>query len=332
MIIIIILIVLIYIEIINCIKIKYFSYDSYNLIYKTNIINKSQNNSFNFLIDTGSPYTWILGNKIKSSKFKKLPIENISIPFNNGDVDNFTMYDIKLYLNNISFDTKMGISYNDKINFVRLFDGMIGLGGFEANDENINHFKNRTIIYRMTNQKIIKNNIFSLYINKTNINKGDYNINGGDLIFGGIDNSKYEENIKWYDTKFFWSLNLSNITINKTLNINNIIKIDSGTEGFVFNKSVCDIIHEQIGGTYNENTGLYVFKDIDKVKNNISIYLNNDKFILTPNDYTYKFNNTFYSNFIVNNNNNIVLGLPFLRKYYSIYDFDNKKIGLAKSI
>lgn len=235
------------------------------------------------------------------------------------------MYDIKLYLNNISFDTKMGISYNDKINFVRLFDGMIGLGGFEADDENINHFKNRTII---------KNNIFSLYIYKTNINKGYYNINGGELIFGGIDNSKYEENIKWYDTKFFWSLDLSNITINETLNINinNIIKIDSGTEGFVFNKSICDIIHEKINVTYNKSTGLYVFKDIDKVKNNISIYLNNDKFILTPDDYTYKINNTFYSNFIVNNNNNIVLGLPFLRKYYSIYDFDNKKIGLAKSI
>lgn len=72
-------------------------------------------------------------------------------------------------------------------------------------------------------------------------------------------------------------------------------------------------------------------KDDKKLKN-ISIYLNNNEFILNPKDYTYMLNNTIYSRIIINNNNNIVLGLPFLQVYYSVYDFENKKIGLAKNI
>jgi hypothetical protein len=70
------------------------------------------------------------------------------------------------------------------------------------------------------------------------------------------------------------------------------------------------------------------------MKNNkdIRINLNGDDYILEPNDYTYILNKTIYSRIIINNNDNKVLGLPFLQKYYSIYDFQNKKVGLSKSI
>lgn len=106
--------------------------------------------------------------------------------------------------------------------------------------------------------------------------------------------------------------------------------MDSGTNGIVLNKEKCDKIHKQIGGYYDHISNSYIFKDDKKLKN-ISIYLNNDEFILTPKDYTYNLNKNIHSKFIINNNNNIVLGLAFLQKYYSIYDFNNKKICLANN-
>lgn len=343
-----IIIILVFIKIIKCVNIDIVSYESISLIYRTNIINKDDKNLFNFLIDTGSPYTWIPGikssrhNYYNNEKNNKTPIlNNISIIYNGGDNINFSIYESNVFINNILINNiSLGITNyeSDKISFsYRLFDGILGLGGFIGDETIINYFIKNIITYQMFNQNIIKHNLFSLYINNTNSKYGDLNMKGGEISFGKIDNSKYNGDIKWYDiynennVYHFWSLNLSNIIINETLNINNKVLIDSGTNSIVFNKDICDKIHKQIGGLYNETINLYIFKDDKKLKN-ISIYLNNNEFILNPKDYTYILNNTIYSKIIINNNNNIVLGLPFLQVYYSVYDFENKKIGLAKNI
>lgn len=327
-----IIIILVFIKIINCINIDFVSYESISLIYRTNIINKNDGNLFNFLIDTGSPYTWIPGIKSKNHNYynneknNKNPISNnISIIYNGGDNIKISIYESILYINNIEINNvSLGITNyesNKKSFSYRLFDGILGLGGFSGNETIINSFIKNIITYQMFNQKIIERNLFSLYVNKTDRKYGDLNMKGGEISFGKFDNSKYNGIIKWYDIYnenniyYFWSLNLSNIIINETLNINNKVLIDSGTNSIVFNKDICDKIHKQIGGLYNE-----------------TIYLNNNQFILKPKDYTYILNNTIYSKIIINNNNNIVLGLPFLQKYYSVYDFENKKIGLAKNI
>lgn len=42
------------------------------------------------------------------------------------------------------------------------------------------------LTYKMVDQGIIKNNIFSLYINNSNTNYGDLNMHGGEIIFGEI--------------------------------------------------------------------------------------------------------------------------------------------------
>jgi hypothetical protein len=104
----------------------------------------------------------------------------------------------------------------------------------------------------MFNQNIIEHNLFSLYVNKTDEKYGDLNMKGGEISFGKFDNSKYNGDIKWYDIYnenniyYFWSLNLSDIIINETLNINNKVLIDSGTNLIVFNNSICDKILNHI--------------------------------------------------------------------------------------
>lgn len=63
------------------------------------LINKSKDNSFNFLIDTGSAYTWIPGvkneyhNYYNITKLKEKPIkENKTLSYYGGDNITFSLY------------------------------------------------------------------------------------------------------------------------------------------------------------------------------------------------------------------------------------------------
>lgn len=341
---------LLLIKAINCISTEFVSYNSYNLILKTNIINK--NNSFKFLIDTGSSDTWIPGvqnindtyiNYYDISKINEKPIENKTITYNSNARISFSKYSVPFYINDISINNfLLGIT-NVTQNFLKTSDGILALGGFIGNYEFINEYKKNILTYKMVKQGIIENNIFSLYINNSNLKYGELNMKGGKLIFGNKtdDNIKYK-NIKSYNVCdnsvcYFWKINLTKLNIegiNGNIEINNKAGIDTGTASIVFNKTLCDIIHNKLGGRYDYSYESYIFDNIDNIDKlkNISIYINNDEFILTPDDYTFKNKSIIQSKIIINNNSGIILGLPLIQKYYTIYDFDNRKISIAEII
>lgn len=341
-----ILIILTFIKIINCcISLEIANYDIFLL--KTSNIN-NENITFRLLIDTGSYYTWVSGvdinnhlhhyYKITSKDKKNLISKNITRSFNSGDKINFSLYKFNLKLSkNININNMpIGITNYETISNT-IYDGFIGLGGFYGNRTFVKSIKNNIITKFMVKQKIIKNNIFSLYINDTNTEYGLLNINGGKIMFGEID-QKYKNNIKWYkiyikdDIYYFWNLFLNEIVINgKKTKINDKVSIDSGTSDIVFNKYICDELHKQINGKYNDQYKRYIINEYNDLKE-INFNLNGDNYTLKPNDYSYLLNGTIYSRIIFNENGNKVLGLPFLQKYYSIYDFDNEKIGLSEKV
>jgi hypothetical protein len=129
-----------------------------------------------------------------------------------------------------------------------VFDGFLGLGGFNGSETVINS---------------IINNMFSLYVNTTNTIYNTLNIYGGEIIFGDID-KKYDGKIKWYniynknDIYYFWNLNFNKIMIDDiSIIIDDKVSIDSGTSDIVFNKTLCDKLHKQINGKYNEKQQRY---------------------------------------------------------------------------
>lgn len=338
--------IVIFFKVINCIKLNFVNYDIYPLLFQTSIIDGD--NNFKFLLDTGSPYTWISGVESESHDYydiknnNKLTFikENLTETFNGGSKIVFSLYNTTFYINNVSINyIPFGITTYESVSLSdRMFDGILGLGGFSGNESIVDSYINNMITYFMVEQKIIKNNIFSLYINNTNTEYGILNLYGGEINFGEIDSSKYNGNINWYniyDDKniyYFWYINFNKIKINgKSFTINDKVLIDSGTSDIVLNKELCDKIHNQINATYDNTTERYIISNTEYLKD-INIYLNNDKYILNSDDYTFIYNNITYSRIIINNNGNKVLGLPFLQKYYSIYDFQNKKIGLAENI
>lgn len=101
--------ILLLIKTINCIKTEFVSYNSFNLILKTNAIDLSINNSFTFLIDTGSSYTWIPGSKNGKHNYynitnlnEKPILENKKLSYYSGDNITFSLYNTSIYINDIS--------------------------------------------------------------------------------------------------------------------------------------------------------------------------------------------------------------------------------------
>lgn len=121
--------------------------------------------------------------------------------FNGGDKISFSLYNFNFsFYENIKLNNiPIGLTDYESDLFSNInFDGFIGLGGFYGNETIVNNITNNIITYFMFEQKIIKNNMFSLYINVTNAKSNTLNMYGGEITFGKFD-KRYVRKIKWYD-------------------------------------------------------------------------------------------------------------------------------------
>lgn len=296
------------------------------------------------LIDTGSLYIWVPGYNFKNHEYlKNKPNIDLNVTksidyFGDSNIT-FSLYKDDFFINNKNIkNVTFGLTSYESNDFIyKQFDGIMGLGNFYDNNNGDNGNINNMIYYNIYKQTITKGNLFSLYINYTK--KGQINKYGGKLSFGYYNKIK---KIKWLNLikdkyrkgyYLFWAVELSKIEIeNKTININinNSAIIDSGTSEIVLNKYLYNKINKYLGGKYIDQYKRYIFEDCKKLKD-INIYLQEKDFLLKNTDYTFVYNNTCYSRLIYNENEQIVLGLPFLQRYYSIYDFDNKIIGFSRN-
>ena len=209
------------------------------------------------------------------------------------------------------------------------FDGIIGLSFTYLS---IN--KQANFIEMLFEQKKINKRLFSFYFN-INDNKNS------SLNIGGIDNNNFIGKITWCDviSENYWEIKIDSIKYDKEIIIdcehnNNFCSgiIDTGTSMIAAPSEIYNKLDKKLQVDFNCN-------NINLLKNLI-IKISGVEFILEPNFYILKIPDTLSYNDnclsaimqIDNMNNNgqtIILGLPFLKKYYNIFDRDNKKIGFA---
>ena len=209
------------------------------------------------------------------------------------------------------------------------FDGIIGLSFTYLS---IN--KQANFIEMLFEQKKINKRLFSFYFN-INDNKNS------SLNIGGIDNNNFIGKITWCDviSENYWEIKIDSIKYDKEIIIdcehyNNFCSgiIDTGTSMIATPSEIYNKLDKKLQVDFNCN-------NINLLKNLI-IKISGVEFILEPNFYILKIPDTLSYNDnclsaimqIDNMNNNgqtIILGLPFLKKYYNIFDRDNKKIGFA---
>ena len=179
---------------------------------------------------------------------------------------------------------------------------------------------------------LINNGQFSFFLGNSD---GD----DGELHLGGYDQSYFIGDLDWTSLKSetYWEINLSDVSVNKISFISNeehSAILDTGTSLLTGPKDEIDKIASYIGAKPFIK-GEYTV-DCNKLSSlpDITFVINGKNYVLTYKDYVLSDESVCLLGFmgldIPRPNGPLwILGDLFIRKYYTVFDFENKRIGLA---
>ncbi len=305
--------------------------------------------SFNVIFDTGSSNLWVPSSQCKKCSNHKLYDHtksnsyqsngtNFNIQYGSGNVNGFissdtvTLGDFKVP--NIEFaevTKEPGLVFKES-----KFDGIMGLAWKSISVDDI-----EPVFNQMIDSHIIQNKIFSFYLSS------DMNTNG-ELIFGGYNKKRVKNGIFYVPltSETYWEINMKSLTIinQSMISINRAI-VDTGTSLLVGPTQDIKNLADMIGAKHiflNKNEYKYPCDKINELPK-IDIELCNDSkkckiFELYPNDYIIRQslgNQTMcllgFTGMDIPEPNGplFILGDIFIRKFYTIFDVGNKRIGFS---
>jgi len=211
------------------------------------------------------------------------------------------------------------------------FDGIFGLGYDTISVKGV-----VPPFYHMVDRGLIDEPVFSFWLNDADQD----NEVGGELVFGGTDQSHFTGDIHWAPVrrKGYWEVELEGVVFDgETVEMEDTgAAIDTGSSLLAVPTVVADLINKQIGAKKNF-AGQYII-DCDKVPSlpDFSLQFNGKLFKLTGSEYILKAQGTCISAFmgldIPEPLGPIwIIGDVFLRKFYTIYDLGNDRVGFANS-
>jgi len=219
---------------------------------------------------------------------------------------------------------------------VARFDGILGLGY-----DNIAVQRVVPPFYNMINQKLISQKVFGVWMNHADDGEG------GEIVFGGTNEEHYDKDtLGWAPIirKGYWEVELQSVRLGKK-DIGTGVKkgkrmgaaIDTGSSLFAVPTSVATSINEAIGakktwsGQYTIDCSL-----VDSLPA-LTLTFGGKEYTLEGSDYILSAQGQCVSGFmgldIPEPAGPIwIVGDVFLRKYYTIYDMENHRVGFAKSL
>lgn len=209
-------------------------------------------------------------------------------------------------------------------------DGLLGLG-----------FDNGTVsgttppFYQMLNQKLISRAIFSIYMRPMDSQGGV-----GEITFGGIKPSRFKGNLVWapniHDNG--WAIEISKLFLDHKLIDSEPRQAFVDTGAAPIGMPVADekAVHQALGVTKHWMRG-YTFPcaDLHKLPD-LHLNIDGKNFTLSGHEYFRSIGNRKDCYSLLKGSSLIkdkwVIGLPFLMKYYTVFDLGNKRIGFATAI
>ncbi|CAF1066840.1 unnamed protein product [Didymodactylos carnosus] len=196
------------------------------------------------------------------------------------------------------------------------------------------------LFYNMYAQNLIPQAIFSVYLDS----------NGGELILGGLDDTKYIGSMTYVSVqpKGYWEFAMTSISVGSTKICSSgcYVIADTGTTLIVGPKTQVNSLHSLIGGvTYDSQYGLYQVSCKNRALSsfpNVTFTVNGVAFSLMPLQYLiiYRISSTTYNCYSVFQPSDMtdslgklfwILGDSFLTRFYSSYDLTNNQVGLGMS-
>lgn len=204
----------------------------------------------------------------------------------------------------------------------------------------------------MIEEKVILHPQFSVLLRDNFAFDAAENSTVGEITFGAIDRMAYTGNITWAalaGSDKYWSVKMGNCIFgNQKLEIqSNFAVLNTGASGIILPDEEADAINMMIG------TKKWLISPLELVQcerraslPDLHIDIGGRYFTLTPKDYIVNIPQSdmcqsvftrlpqFENSSKINATSSLfdkswVLGIPFLKKYFSVYDLGKKRVGLA---
>jgi saccharopepsin len=207
------------------------------------------------------------------------------------------------------------------------FDGILGLGW-----DRLSVQKMVTPFDQMVAQKLVDEPVFSFYLGHTD--------DSSEVVFGGIDQSHFEGDLTWIPLrrKAYWEVDLDSIALGDSVAEleNTGVILDTGTSLNTLPSNLAEMLNNEIGA--KRGFGGQYSIDCDKRSSlpDVTFTLNGFNFSLPASDYILEVSGNCISTFSSLDVNPpagplAILGDAFLRRWYSVYDSGNARVGIAKA-
>ncbi|EKM80080.1 hypothetical protein AGABI1DRAFT_113304 [Agaricus bisporus var. burnettii JB137-S8] len=314
-----------------------------NAQYFTEIQIGSPPQTFKVILDTGSSNLWVPSVKCTSiacflhtkydsgqSSTYKANGSTFEIQYGSGAMEGFVSQD-QLQIGDLTIN---GQDFAEATKEPGLafafgkFDGILGLG---YDTISVNHIV--PPFYKMIEQNLLDERVFSFRL-------GSSDEDGGEAVFGGIDESAYKGKMHYVPIrqKAYWEVQLDKISLGgEELELENTgAAIDTGTSLIALPSDMAEMLNTQIGAKKSWN-GQYTI-DCAKVASlpELTFHFGGRAFPLKGEDYVLNVQGSCISSFTGLDINLPwgslwIIGDVFLRRYYTVYDLGRDAVGFAES-
>jgi len=222
---------------------------------------------------------------------------------------------------------------------VAQFDGILGLGFASISVDQV-----APVWYNIMKQNLVPENIFGVFLSK-NPNTGP----GGELLLGGTNPKYYSGQFTYVPltAETYWQFDLDNLVVQgSTLSYCTASSpckaiCDTGTSLIAGPVAEINAINTKLGALPINGEGVFPSCDVISTLPNITITLNGVKFNLTPTDYVLQITalgeteciSGFLGIDIPPPTGPLwILGDVFISTFYTVFDFDNERVGFAPAV
>uniref|UniRef100_A0A4W2C6X7 Peptidase A1 domain-containing protein n=1 Tax=Bos indicus x Bos taurus TaxID=30522 RepID=A0A4W2C6X7_BOBOX len=313
-----------------------------DLFYVGNITIGTPPQEFQVIFDTGSSDLWVASifcnssscaahvrfRHHQSSTFRPTN-KTFRITYGSGRMKGVVVHDTVRIGDLVSTDQPFGLCLKDSGFKGIPFDGILGLS-----------YPNKTfsgafpIFDKLKNEGAISEPVFAFYLSK---NKQE----GSVVMFGGVDHQYYKGELNWIPLieAGEWRVHMDRISMKRT-----VIACSDGCEALVHTGTshiegpgrLVNNIHRLIR-TRPFDSKHYVSCFATKYLPSITFIINGIKYPMTARAYIFKDSrgrcySAFKENTVRTSRETWILGDAFLRRYFSVFDRGNDRIGLAQAV
>ncbi|KAL4809045.1 aspartic peptidase domain-containing protein [Aspergillus unguis] len=295
------------------------------------------------MLDTGGANTWVFGADCtsepcqmhntfgdNSSSTVKETDDTFQVGYGSGQVSGNLVTD-HLTIANINVEMTFGLATKATDDFRDYpIDGILGLG--RSNDTSVG--QRPAFMDLVQKQENLKSNVIGFHLSRNSDGEKD-----GTVTFGGVDKTKFKGDIAYTDVaqdSIHWSIPLDDVSVDGKAcgfkNKNAII--DTGTSYSLIPPKDAEALHKLIPGSKQLSDENYLVPCDSSAA--VQFNFSGVGYLMSPKDYVgdeLESGDGCVSTLIAQSifgDDLMILGDTFLKNVYSVFDFDNDRIGFAQ--